>query len=178
MSSLKRRYNDPITVQRDSQATTVRDGESHTYFTLLYSNKFSTALQRLLLYSRALRGDSHDIQLGDHLFLLLRYQILPSTLVDEEMANATTGIQTANQVHTADQSSEPTHALAGQDPDGRAAEPILGGTVAPRATGRRNLSVEGVTGTATNCQRCRWTCCTTTAKGSSVEEGAFRAGTS
>jgi hypothetical protein len=61
---------------------------------------------------------------------------VPSTPVDEEMANATTGIQTANQVHTADLSSEPTHAVTGQESDGRAAEPILGGAVAPRATGR------------------------------------------
>jgi hypothetical protein len=68
---------------------------------------------------------------------------VPSTLVDEEMANATIGIQTANQVHTADQSSEPTHAVTGQNPDGRAAEPILGGTIPPRATGGRDLSAEG-----------------------------------
>ncbi len=75
--------------------------------------------------------------------------VAPGALVDEEMLEpqvaATTVDQTTNQVHMAEQFSDPTHAVTWQGPDGRAAGSSLGGIVPPRATGGRDLSAEGGT---------------------------------
>jgi hypothetical protein len=61
----------------------------------------------------------------------------------EPQVAATTVDQTMNQVHVAEQISDPTHVVTGQGPDGRAAGSSLGGIVPPRATGGRDLSAEG-----------------------------------
>jgi hypothetical protein len=90
--------------------------------------------------------------------------------VDEDMI----GIQ---QVQAADQSVRKPHSTTVQGTDGTVDERIIGGTVTPRASSGRNLSAEGVIGTATTAQGAgrRVAFQTTTAERSSVEEEALRA---
>jgi hypothetical protein len=81
-----------------------------------------------------------------------------SALADDEMLEpqvaATTVNQTTNQVHMADQFSDPTHAVTGQGPDGRVAGSSLGGTLPPRATGGRDLSADPTNADGKKTRKC------------------------